>query len=59
MYISQKKLKGLSKDTTIPFGEGEESNHKGEGGREGLVRKRGWGEGEVGNLIWYWVGEKD
>jgi hypothetical protein len=41
--------------------EREKSNHKWEGGR-GLGGKIGCGDGELGeegNLIWYWVREKD
>jgi hypothetical protein len=39
-----------------------EERRKQWGGREGLGRESGWGEGAVGRigvLIWYWGWEKD
>ena len=45
------KLSGLS-----PTWKGEESNHKWEGRGLGGEVCKGGGEG---NLIWYWVREKD
>jgi hypothetical protein len=54
------KLKCLSKDTSVPLGREKKAITSGEGGRS-LGRKVGgmWRVGWDGNLIWYWVREKD
>jgi hypothetical protein len=57
-----KKVKCPSKDASIPLGIEKKAITSGEGGRklggkvDGALGREWWGEG---NLIWYWVREKD
>ena len=55
------KLKCPSEDASVPLGREKKAITSGEGGRDlgGKVdRGRGYMRGK-GNLIWYWVREKD
>jgi hypothetical protein len=59
--ISQKEKKKKSIRNT-QFGREKKAITREEGGREGLGRECGQGEGQwgvEGNLIWSWVREKD
>jgi hypothetical protein len=57
------KLKCPSEDTSVLLGKEKKAISSGEGGRnlgEKVDRVGGqWGEEVGGNLIWYWVREKD
>jgi hypothetical protein len=52
------KLKCPCKDASVPLGREKKAITIGEGGREGPGKEIG-GKGGEGNLIWYWVREKD
>jgi hypothetical protein len=53
------KLKGPSEDASVSLGREKKTITSGEGERD-LRGKVDWGEGwGEGNLIWYWVREKD
>jgi hypothetical protein len=58
VYRTQKvdKLKGPSEDTSVPPGKGKKAITKGE---KWTWEGKGMRWGEEGNMIWYWVGEKD
>ena len=51
------KLKCPSEDSSVLLGRENKATSKW-GEREGSGKGRGWGR-EEGNMIWYWVGEKD
>jgi hypothetical protein len=56
------KLKGPSEDASVPLGREKKAITRGEGGRDqrGKVDSgEGWREEVKGDLIWYWVREKD
>jgi len=50
------KLKGPSKDTSVPLGREKKATT-----RSGIEtwRERGWDQGREGNMTRYWVGEKE
>jgi hypothetical protein len=42
----------------VAHGREKKSITSGEGGRELEGKVEGWGDGEEGNLIWYWWGKR-
>jgi hypothetical protein len=55
------KLKGPDEDTSVPLGREKKTITRGEGGEDlrGKVDDGGQGGRAEGNLIWYWMREKD
>jgi hypothetical protein len=56
------KLKCPSEDASVPLGRDKKAITSGQGWREGIGRESGHGQGQwgvEGNLVWYWVREKD
>ena len=55
------KLKCPSEDASVPLGREKKAITSSEGGRDlgGKVDRVGGSGGGQGNLIWYWVREKD
>jgi hypothetical protein len=53
------KLKCPSEDTSVPLGREKKANTSREGGRDLGQKVEGGEWGGEGNLIWYWVREKD
>ena len=53
------KLKCPSEDASVPLGREKKAITSGEGGRDQRGKVNGRAVEEEGNLIWYWVREKD
>jgi hypothetical protein len=52
------RVKGPSKDTSVPLGKEKKAITREERGKD-LGGKVDWGGSGEGNLIWYWMKEKD
>jgi hypothetical protein len=53
------KLKCPSEDASVPLGREKKAIRSGEGGKELEEKVDGGNYGGQGNMIWYWVREKD